>query len=144
MSTVYDGTRYQLRPRRRLKNTSTMTTGTRAIFELPGMPLVYHEPGYIVVEATQRFFAPKLALPVILPINDYNYNINGVDITNQLRAEMTTYCITWRLWFLYWFWLLDTTIVNTFLLWHWEVENRCIGRVLEKERSQRIFREALV
>jgi hypothetical protein len=82
MSTVYDGTRYQLRPRRRLKNTATITTGIRAIFELPSIPLVYHEPGYIVVEAAQRFFAPKLALPVILPINDYNYNINSVDIAD--------------------------------------------------------------
>jgi hypothetical protein len=121
-----------------------MTASTRAIFELPGMPLVHHEPGYIVVEAAQRFLAPKLALPVILPINDYNYNINGVNITNQLRAEITMYYITRRSWFLYWFWLLDTTIVNAFLLWHWEIENRCIGRVFEKEHSQRVFREALV
>ena len=82
MSTVHDGTRYQLRPRRRLKNTATITASTRAIFELLSMPLVYHEPGYIVVEAAQRFFAPKLALLVILPINDYNYNINSVDIAN--------------------------------------------------------------
>ena len=51
MSTVHDGTGYQLRPRRRLKNTSTMTAGIRAIFELLGMPLVHHEPGHIVVEA---------------------------------------------------------------------------------------------
>jgi hypothetical protein len=108
------------------------------------MPPVHHEPGYIVVEAAQRFFAPKLALLVILPIDDYNYNINGVDIADQLRAEMPTYRITWRSWFLYWFWLLDTTIVNAFLLWYWEIENRCIGRALEKERSQRVFREALV
>jgi hypothetical protein len=71
-----------------------MTASTRAIFELPGIPLVYHEPGYIVVEAAQRFFAPKLALPVILPIDDYNYNINGVNIADQLRADMTTYRIT--------------------------------------------------
>jgi hypothetical protein len=61
-----------------------MTATTRVIFELPGIPIVYHEPGHIVVEAAQRFFAPKLALLVILPINDYNYNINSVDITNQL------------------------------------------------------------
>jgi hypothetical protein len=121
-----------------------MTAGTRAIFELPGIPLVYYEPGYIVVEAAQRFFAPKLALLVILPIDDYNYNINSVDIANQLRAEMTMYRITRRSWFLYWFWLLDTIIVNAFLLWHWEIKNRCVGRVLKKERSQRVFREALV
>jgi hypothetical protein len=59
-----------------------MTASTRAIFKLPGMPLVYYKPGYIVVEATQRFFAPKLALLVILPIDDYNYNINSVDIAD--------------------------------------------------------------
>jgi hypothetical protein len=53
MSTVYDGTGYQLRPCRRPKNTSTMTATTRVIFELPGMPAVYYEPGYIVVEAAQ-------------------------------------------------------------------------------------------
>jgi hypothetical protein len=59
-----------------------MTAGIRAIFELPGIPLVYYKPGHIVVKAAQRFFAPKLALPVILPINNYNYNINSVDITD--------------------------------------------------------------
>jgi hypothetical protein len=94
MSTVHDGTRYQLRPHRHPKNTSTMTANTRAIFELPGMPPVHHKPGYIIIEAAQQFFAPKLALLVILPINDYNYNINGIDIANQLRAEMSTYHIT--------------------------------------------------
>jgi hypothetical protein len=123
MSTIYDGSGYQLRPHRRPKITSTMTANTRAIFELPGMPLVHYEPGHIIVEAAQRFLTPKLALPVILLINDYNYNINGVNIADQLCAEITMYCITRRSWFLYWFWLLDTTIINTFLLWHWEIEN---------------------
>jgi hypothetical protein len=61
-----------------------MTAGIRVIFELSGMPPVHHEPGHIVVEAAQRFFAPKLALLVILPIDDYNYNMNGVDIADQL------------------------------------------------------------
>jgi hypothetical protein len=92
------------------------------------MPAVYYEPGYIVVEAAQWFFAPKLALLVILPIDDYNYNMNGVDIADQLRAEMSMYRVTRRLWFLYWFWLLDTTLVNAFLLWRWEYESKCIGR----------------
>jgi hypothetical protein len=73
-----------------------MTAGTRAIFKLLGMPLVHHEPSHIIIEAAQRFFAPKLALLVILPINDYNYNINSVNITNQLRAEISTYRITRR------------------------------------------------
>jgi hypothetical protein len=51
MSTIHNSSGYQLRPRRRPKITFTITASTRAIFELPGMPLVHHEPGYIVVEA---------------------------------------------------------------------------------------------
>jgi hypothetical protein len=61
-----------------------MPASTRVIFELLGMPLVYYEPDYIIVEVTQRFFAPKLALPIILLVDDYNYNINRVDIIDQL------------------------------------------------------------
>ena len=51
MFTVYNSTDYQLRPRRRLKNTFTMTADIRAIFELLNMPSVYYKPSYIVVEA---------------------------------------------------------------------------------------------
>jgi hypothetical protein len=34
--------------------------------------------------------------------------------------------------------------VNAFLLWRWEHKSRCVGRALKDQRSQRIFREALV
>jgi hypothetical protein len=117
------------------KNTSTITAGTRAIFKLPSMPLVYHKPDHLVVKVVQRFFAPKLALLVILPINDYNYNINGVNIANQLWGEMSIYYITRQSWFLYWFWLLDTTLINAFLLWQWEHKSRCIGQALKDQHS---------
>ena len=73
MSTVHNGTGYQFRPRRRPRNTSTMTASIKAIFELPGMPPVHHESGHMVIEAAQRFFALRLALPVILPIDDYPF-----------------------------------------------------------------------
>jgi hypothetical protein len=82
MSIIYDDRGYQLRPRRRPKITSTMPASTRAIFELPGMPLVHYKPDHITVEVAQRFFALKLTLPIILPIDDYNYNINRVDIAD--------------------------------------------------------------
>jgi hypothetical protein len=59
-----------------------MPTIIRAIFKLPRMPLVHYKPNHITVEVTQRFFALKLALFIVLPINDYNYNINRVDIAN--------------------------------------------------------------
>jgi hypothetical protein len=59
-----------------------MPASTRAIFELPGMPPVHYEPGHITVKVAQQSFAPKLALPIILPVDDYNYNINGADIAD--------------------------------------------------------------
>jgi hypothetical protein len=59
-----------------------MPASTRAIFKLPRMPLVHYKPDYITVEVAQQFFAPKLALLIILPIDDYNYNINRVDIAD--------------------------------------------------------------
>jgi hypothetical protein len=93
-----------------------MPASTRAIFELPGMPPVHYKSDYITVEVAQRFFAPKLALPIILPMDDYNYNINRVDIIDQLRGDLTLHQITRRSWLLYWFWLLNTAIVNAFLL----------------------------
>jgi hypothetical protein len=65
-----------------------MPASTRAIFELLGMPLVHYKSDYIIVEVAQRFFAPKLALPIILPVDDYNYNINRVDIIDQLRGNL--------------------------------------------------------
>jgi hypothetical protein len=80
-----------------------MTAGIRVIFKLPGMPPVYYKPNHLVIKVAQRFFAPKLALLVILPINNYNYNINSINITDQLWGEMSIYYITRQLWFLYWF-----------------------------------------
>jgi hypothetical protein len=68
-----------------------MPTTTRVIFELLGMPLVHYKPDYITAEVAQRFFIPKLILLIILPIDNYNYNINRVDITNQLRSDLKTH-----------------------------------------------------
>ncbi len=36
----------------------------------------------------QKFYSSKLALLVILLIDDYNYNMNRVDITDQLREDL--------------------------------------------------------
>ena len=34
----------------------------------------------MLAKDVRKFHSSKLALPVILPIDDYNYNMNGVDI----------------------------------------------------------------
>ena len=36
----------------------------------------------ILAKDVRKFYSSKLALPVILPINDYNYNINRVNLAN--------------------------------------------------------------
>jgi hypothetical protein len=46
------------------------------------MPLAYYKPNYLVIKVIQCFFILKLALLIILFINNYNYNINSVNIIN--------------------------------------------------------------
>ena len=36
----------------------------------------------MLAKDVRKFYSSKLALPVILPINDYNYNINKVNLAN--------------------------------------------------------------
>jgi hypothetical protein len=49
-----------------------------------------------------------------------------------------------RSWTAYWFWILDSVIINAFILWKGEVEKEVIGRVGEHLQSQRYFKEALI
>jgi hypothetical protein len=70
--------------------------------------------------------------------------MNRVDIADQLRGDLKCHQITRRSWMPYWFWLLDTVVVNAFLLWRWECESVVVGRKNENKRSQRAFRVALV
>ena len=103
MSIIYNNKRYLFRQRRRLEISFIMPVFTRIIFELLRMLLIHYKPDYMTVEVIQRFFAFKLALSIVLLINDYNYNINRVDIINQLRSDLTLYRIIKRFWLLYWF-----------------------------------------
>ena len=52
----------------------------KEIFQVP-------KSNEILVKETKKYYTSKLALLVIRAINDYNYNMNEVDITNQLREE---------------------------------------------------------
>jgi hypothetical protein len=46
---------------------------TKAIFDIP-------RSKNILAKDVQKFHLSKLALLVILPINDYNYNINRINL----------------------------------------------------------------
>lgn len=67
-------------------------------------------------------------LPIPRFIDDYNYNMGGVDIVPQLRCY---YCIQQkvrRTWYLYFFWLYETTMINIYRMF-------CILHHLQPKRS---------
>ena len=55
-------------------------------------------------------------LPIPLFIDDYNHFMGGVDIADQLRSYYTTQRITFRTWYPLFFWILDTAILNAYLI----------------------------
>ena len=55
-----------------------------------------------------------LRIPQI--IDDYNHNMNGVDQADQLRVSYSTQLKALRNWLPLFFWILDTSNVNAFIL----------------------------
>jgi hypothetical protein len=55
-------------------------------------------------------------LPIPAFIDDYNHFMGGVDIADQLRSYYTTQRISLRNWYPLFFWILDTAILNAYLL----------------------------
>jgi hypothetical protein len=82
------------RIRRRSQETSTNATKVRAIFGN----------------------ASKKSLPIPIVIDDYNHFMGGVDIADQLRGYYNTQLSVRRTWMPLFFWLLDTAIVNSYLI----------------------------
>ena len=121
MTTVHDGKGYMIRPRRRPKDSSSMMASTRSIFDIP-CPDTQFERNF------KKDHSSKLALPVTRPIDDYNYNMNGVNMADQFREDLTIGQATVRAWLVYWFWLLDYIIINSYILWKGEVEKEVISR----------------
>ena len=64
-----------LRNRRRPKDLSTIIPAIKAIFNILCSK-------NILAKNVQKFYSSKLALPVILLINDYNYDINRVNLVD--------------------------------------------------------------
>jgi len=58
----------------------------------------------------------RKVLPIPKIINDYNYHMGGVDIADQLRSYYSTQLTVRRTWMPLFFWLLDTAIINSFII----------------------------
>ena len=55
-------------------------------------------------------------IEILKVIDDYNHHMGGVDIADQRRMYYNTQIATRRNWFPLFFWLLDTAIVNSYLV----------------------------
>lgn len=82
------------RLRRRPRLTSTNGSRVRAVFGSA---------------TTKRLHIPKV-------VDDYNFNMGGVDIADQLRSVYTSHLQSRRTWMPLFFWLLDTSVTNSYIL----------------------------
>lgn len=78
--------------------------------------------------------SPRKDLKILKMVDDYNFNMGGVDIADQLRSYYATQQTTRRNWMPLFFWLLDTAIVNSY---------RIAGKA-GSTRSHKEFRQHLV
>ena len=92
----------------------------------------------------KKIYSSKLALLVILPIDDYNYNIGGVNIANQLKEDLSIAQIIVYAWLVYLFWLIDSALINAFILWRTKAKQMVVSRKNKHQPSQRVFREAII
>jgi len=67
-------------------------------------------------------------LPILIAIDDYNRFIGGVDIADQLRAGFSTQQRGVKPWRPLFYWLLDSTIINAFILSEHERKAKLKGK----------------
>ena len=60
---------------------------------------------------------PTKELEIPIFIDDYNHNMGGVDIANQLRESFETHKTTLRNWWPLFYWLIDVIVINSYRLY---------------------------
>jgi len=113
LTTIHRITEHVNRERKKPRTTSTNATITCRAFQPSSQRQVF-------------------AIPQV--IDDYNQFINGVDRADQLRASYPSQLKVQRNWLPLFYWLLDTSIVNSFILF----------RLLHPQARHRAFRIDLV
>src|SRR5690606_13816120 len=63
-------------------------------------------------------------LPVPKAIDDYNQHMSGVDIADQLRQYYTVQMRSLRNWYPLFLWLLDSSIINAYILRYLHFNNK--------------------
>jgi hypothetical protein len=70
-------------------------------------------------KAIQEMYDGKSRKMLSIPrvVDDYNHNMGGVDTADQLRQYYTAQMRTSRTWVPLFLWLLDTSIINAYIMW---------------------------
>ncbi|CAG8793134.1 24728_t:CDS:2, partial [Cetraspora pellucida] len=58
----------------------------------------------------------RKVIPILVAVDDYNHYMGRVDIADQLRSYYSTQLTIFRVWVPLFFWLLDTAIINSYLI----------------------------
>ena len=78
-------------------------------------------------------------------VDDYNHHMGSVDIADQLQSKFSTQQRGVKPWRALFYWLLDTTIINAFLISEYQCKAKLRLDEKDKVRSaHRTFRESLV
>ena len=101
------------------------------------------EKFFINAAITQKVFenSSKKKLAIFIFINDYNYNMNDVDIANQMQASYTTHQIIWHNWLSILYWILNTAIINVFHIQHIYKKQQEIYRKNEEDKYRQLQEE---
>lgn len=138
MSTVHTSEGFILRLRRRYRTSGTGLAACRRPFEFS------IDADDLSPQNAHAFHLYKVMLPIPRFIDMYNHHMNGVDLADQLRAVYCTQQPSVHNWHPYFYYFLDTAIVNSYLLWRWTRE--AIGGINPHTRrnGHRFYRETLV
>jgi hypothetical protein len=79
---------------------------------------------------------PQKLIPIPKFIDDYNHNMNGIDVADQLRANYTLQRKARRNWWPYFYWLLDSAIINAYKLSLFARREDLGGEQNESQRSK--------
>jgi hypothetical protein len=112
MSTVRLGDRYETRLRRRPRDTSSSAATVRLPFIRRGA----------VLTVQKLPISCRRPLPIPKHVHGYNCFMNGSDIADQLRAWFKTQRKTNRPWWPLFYFLLDHSIINAYLLHNWHTK----------------------
>ena len=80
-------------------------------------------------------------LPIPRLINEYNFNMGGVDRANQLRASYETHQKALRSWWPIFFWILDVAIINAYSIAKLARQQQGMKQITHLEFRQALYRE---